>query len=508
MIMKPSSFMRGSLHFAIITLVIASQVLSAPTTSPKTNPTINWINCTDADPPNLQCGQVQVPVDYNKPEGDKFNLTFARIKANSISRIGSLFYNPGGPGGAATDAVFPQVFSNITLWSPALLAQYDLIGLDPRGTGLSNPVKCDQNIWNQRISSIPKNEDEYNQLVARNKAFSESCKNGTGPVFDFLDTKSAAEDMEMVRRALGEDKLNYLGQSYGSQLGSTYAGLYPKNVGRMVLDGIMDVSGSDTQELITESNTYETTLNKFFQWCNTTTDCALNGQDAPGIFDNLIANANTEPIPAPGCTDDGDSPCRSDVTGEEMLSAVQGGLLGFAASAIFPGWAALSFAIAQAAQGNATLLSTPLITTPSDSSFSFLGIICKDWAPSSKSYVDLALKRQMTSILSPHTKGNTEFYEAQSSCIEWASPPTNTRHVLEPSKVAQLPSILLVNSFWDPSTSIAWANTLRLQIPSSVLILRNGSGHTSYQTFGETSAAMDAFLLTGELPPQGTTFNS
>jgi hypothetical protein len=114
----------------------------------------------------------------------------------------------------------------------------------------------------------------------------------------------------------------------------------------------------------------------------------------------------------------------------------------------------------------------------------------------------------MTSILSPHTKENTEFYEGQSYCIEWASAPTNTRHVLDPTKVAQLPNILLVNSFWDPSTSIAWANALRLQVPSSVLILRNGSGHTSYQTFGETSAMMDAFLLTGELPPQGTIFDS
>ena len=499
----------GSLQIASIALSLASQVLAAPSASPRTYPTVTWRNCTAADPPNLQCGHLQVPVDYNNPHGHQFDLTFARLKAsNSTSRLGSLVFNPGGPGGAASRFVFTQVFDGVTVWSPEILADYDIIGLDPRGTGLSNPMTCDQNIWNERVSSTPKNENEFNQLVAHNKAFSESCRHGTGPVFDFMDTTSAAKDMEMVRRALGEEKLNYLGLSYGSQLGSTYAGLYPKNVGRMVLDGVLDVAGSDTQALLAESTAYESTLDKFFQWCNTTTDCALHGQDAAGIFDNLINTANDKPIPAPGCSASGPTPCRSDATGEEILSEVQGGLVGVDPGPAFEGWPALSVSIAEASQGNASLISTPIITAPTDASFSFLGVVCKDWAPTSKSYIDLDLKRQMTSALAPHSRGSSQTYETQSSCIGWVSPATNTRHVLDPNQVAKLPPILLVNALWDPSTSIAWANALRLEIPSSVLILRNGAGHTSYFIPGQTSAAINAYLLTGDLPAQGTTFDS
>ncbi|KAH7386183.1 Alpha/Beta hydrolase protein [Cadophora sp. MPI-SDFR-AT-0126] len=489
------------------TLIFFSQALALPYISPRTNPKISWANCTTSDPPGLQCGQIEVPVDYDNAHADQFNITFARLQAtNATSRIGSLIINPGGPGGAGSDLVFGQI-QGAPLFSPELLAQYDIIGLDPRGTGLSNPMVCDPTIWNQRVSSTPKNEEEFNKLVEYNKAFSESCKAGTGRVFDFMGTASAAKDMDMVRRALQEDKLNFLGISYGSNLGSTYAGLFPTKVGRMVLDGILAVSDSDTSLLATESGAYEATLNQFFKWCNTTSDCALNGQDAPGIFDDIIATANEKPIPAPGCTIGNVSVCRSDATGEEILSRVQSGILFVEQSVLGPGWPLLSVAIAQASRGNATLLSARIKSAPSDSDFSFLGVACKDWAPTSKSYIDLVFKRQMTTALSPHSRGNSQTYQAQSSCIGWVSPPTPVEG-LRPKQVAKLPKILLANSFWDPSTSIVWANTLRQQIPSSVLLLRNGSGHTSYFSHGKISTAMDTFLLTGVLPAQGTVFDS
>lgn len=168
----------------------------------------------------------------------------------------------------------------------------------------------------------------------------------------------------------------------------------------------------------------------------------------------------------------------------------------------------LSRGIAQAVKGNATLLSASIINAPIDPNFSFLGVVCKDWAPTSKNYIDLQLKRQMTTALAPHSRGNSQTYETQSYCIGWTSPPTNTQHTLNPKKVAKLPKIMLVNALWDPSTSIAWANSLRLEIPSSVLIIRNGAGHTSYFSGGKTSAAMDDFFLTGNLPADCTMFDS
>ncbi|CAG8977956.1 hypothetical protein HYALB_00001837 [Hymenoscyphus albidus] len=499
-----SSFQSTSI---ILFLFFATQALAVPHYSTDTSPNIEWRTCKENDPPNLQCGQIKVPINHEDPHGGHFNLGFARLKSNSMSTIGNLIYNPGGPGGAGSAEVFAQAFLNVSIWTLELLAHYDIIGLDPRGTGLSNAMKCDPDIWNRRVSGTPKNKDEFKKLVAYNKAFGESCRNLTGPVFDFMDTESAAKDMDLVRKALGEEKLTFYGQSYGSQLGSTYAGLFPKNVGRMVLDGVMDSSQSSVAQVAMESNNgYETTLNKFFQWCNTTAECALNGQDIAGIFDKMIATAESSPIPAPGCAPEGDKACRSDATSEEILAQVQIGLLGFSASSVFLGWPALSGAIAQAAQGNATLLSRPIKNTSSHADFSFLGVGCKDWIAASKSYIDLVLIRQMTGILSPHSRGNSQFYEIQSSCIGWPSPPTNNPHTLDPKKVAQLPPILLVNSFWDPSTPISSANALKTKIPNSVLILRNGSGHTSYLTFGKTTEAIDAFFVKGILPAQGTTF--
>ncbi|KAH7317572.1 Alpha/Beta hydrolase protein [Rhexocercosporidium sp. MPI-PUGE-AT-0058] len=488
--------------------LLASQALALPSLSPIRSPHVIWGKCGGMDPPNLQCGKVQVPVDYDNPHGAQLNVTFARLKApNATDHLGSLIFNPGGPGGVASDMVYTQVFWNISVWSPKLVAQYDIIGLDPRGTGLSNPMLCDPKIWNQRINDRPKNQEEFDKLVAYNKAFSESCKTATGPVFDFLGTGSAARDMDMVRRALGEDKLNFLGLSYGSDLGSTYAGLYPEHVGRMVLDGILDTSSLDTYFLATAATTYEATLNKFFDWCNTNSDCALHGQDPAGVFDSLIARASETPIPAPGCTVGNVSVCFSDVTDQEILGGVQGGLKNVVPLHGYGGWASLSVAIAEAAQGNATRLSVSMKTSAQDPAYSFLGVICKDWPPSSKNHFDLALKREFITALSPHTKGGVGAYSTQAACIGWASPPTPLQ-VLTPKQVAKLPKILLVNSFWDPSTSVTWANALKVQIPSSVLILRNGSGHVSYFNDGKTSAAMETFFLTGETPAQGAIFDS
>jgi len=146
----------------------------------------------------------------------------------------------------------------------------------------------------------------------------------------------------------------------------------------MVINGIIDTSSSNTLQLTTESNTYEATVNKFYQWCSTTNNYALHSQNADRACDNLIVSAINSPIPASGCLAVGDSPCRSDVTSEEILSQVQDVLWGVAKNAFFPGWAALSVAVEEAIQGNATLLSAPIINTPSNSYFPFLSITCKD----------------------------------------------------------------------------------------------------------------------------------
>jgi pimeloyl-ACP methyl ester carboxylesterase len=506
----------GQRHFftsrsrAFLTLFICSEVFAAParTFSIPSNSSISihWSNCTSQDPAFLRCGEIQAPIDYANPSGGTFSLQFAQLKADNTSRVGSLVFNPGGPGGSGSETIINIALGKKDLLSPKLVSHYDLIGLDTRGTGRSSPIKCDPSIWNQHVSSFPKNEEDFIKMTNRNKALGESCKNKTGALLGHLDTMNQAKDMELVRQALNGGKLNFLGVSYGTVIGAAYAEQFPEQVGHMVLDGITDHSNSEIATMASATITYEITLNKFFQWCNETSDCALHSKDAAGIFDTIIANATKKPIPAPGCSSP-DASCRSNATAEDILIAVKNGLGSVNASEVGSGWHKLAADLAQAAKGNATALSANIFPTESSQFFSALGIICQDWNQTATSLTDFAMKQQMMSALAPHTRGISQTANLQAHCLGWPVPVTNPPHVLN-SKVKNAAPILLVNSIWDPATSIDWANNLRSQIPKSVLIVRNGGGHTSYLTFGETMNAMDNFLLNGTLPSQGATYNS
>jgi pimeloyl-ACP methyl ester carboxylesterase len=483
-------------------LALISQTTALPSQPSNSTSAIKWTNCTNKDPPNLQCAQIQAPIDYKHQNGEQFTLFIARLKANGTSRVGSLVYNPGGPGGSASEAVIATAQGITGIFSQNLISSYDIIGLDPRGVGQSNPIKCDPTILNTRISTFPKTDDEFNALVNRNKAFGASCKNKTGALLDHMDTTHFVQDIEFVRQALDDGELNFLGLSYGTMIGAAYAEAYPKNVGRMVIDGITDHSASEMDFITSAAATYEATLNKFFQWCNTTSSCALHGKDVAGILDNLIIQAEKKPIPAPGCSTIGQSACLSDVSGDEILWSVKNGLApGLSA------WPALSLNIVNATQGDATALSASYYNEETSPFFSAAAISCQDFTQTTKSLVDLTLRKQMMGILAPHTNGMSMTWNLYATCIGWPATLTNPQHVLA-SKVKSAPPVLLVNSLWDPATSIEWANSVRLQMPNSVLVVRNGAGHTSYGQVGKTTMAIDAFLVNGTMPAQGTMYDN
>jgi pimeloyl-ACP methyl ester carboxylesterase len=386
-----------------------------------------------------------VPVDYNHPSGETITIGLARLKSSNAN-ASSLSVNPGGPGGSATGLVFQvaaALEANITLFSEDMTQKYHIVGMDPRGIGMSTPVQCDPKLWNQRLSKFPKTEGEYQALVAHNKAIGESCAKLTGKLINHLDTIHVVKDLEMLRQAFRSSKLDYLGFSYGAQIGLQYAELYPENVGRFVLDGVVDHTLPEAATLLSESTTYDAVLNKFFEWCNTTSDCAFQGQDFPTIFDTLITNASLFPIPAPGCQVSG--ACLANVTGEDILTNVQGDqLAGQGGVTSPPYWPALSQAIKEASEGNATLLSTALATsivTP-DGSYGRLAIGCQDWLHESKNLSDILAKTRMASVFAPHTKGQCQTHDYQVNCIDWPAPVTNPQKM--PSKNLQkAPAMML-----------------------------------------------------------------
>ncbi|XXG96683.1 hypothetical protein Hte_002973 [Hypoxylon texense] len=472
---------------------------------------IAWGACPDSFPSNLTCGTYTVPLDWNDPSGSEtIELGLVRFEASGgkASRIGNLFVNPGGPGGQASSLLASLVASPDAV-DPRIPERFDVIGLDPRGVGLSTPVVCDPAAYNKRVSYFPKTPDQYDELVAYNAALGASCRAKTGNLIDFVDTISAAKDHEAVRKALGGEKISLLGLSYGTQLFSQYAELFPDNIRALVLDGNLQHSQSESSNLLIESTTYEATLKQFFLWCanaNATAGdnaCPLSGQDVQAVYESVLAEATASPIPAPGC--DGTT-CRTDMTEEDMRFIIQGSLISPSS------WPRLGQALAEANAGNATLLSRqqPLATGDAyeDSSlFAGTAIACQDWTHASTSVADLLEKATLGANFSPLTGGACQSYKIQTSCLGWPAPLTNPP---KPVRYTGATTILQAQSTFDPSTSYAWGLGLHAELGDdrSVLLVRNGTGHTSYLDGGETAAALNAYLLDLTLPAPGTVFNT
>ncbi|KAI1097967.1 alpha/beta-hydrolase [Jackrogersella minutella] len=485
----------------------ASRTFSARRGTTGTNSTgaISWGPCSDQFAPNLTCATYTVPLDWSNPANETIELGMVRLEARDKSaRIGNLFINPGGPGGQAS-ALVNDLAASPDAVDPELLERFDVIGLDPRGVGLSTPVQCDVAAYNKRVAYFPKTQAEFDDLVAYNKALGESCHAKTGRLIDFVDTISAIKDHEAVRKALGDEKINLLGLSYGTQLFSQYAELFPDNIRSIVLDGNLQHSQGESSNLLIESTTYEATLKKFFTWCNnaTTEECPLSGQDVEAKYLSVLAKATASPIPAGGCND---TECRSDVTEEDLRFALQGYLISPSS------WPSIGQALVEADAGNATLISQqqPLAVGDAYSDSSVLAgtaIACQDWAHASRSLADLQEKATLGANFSPLTRGACQSYKIQTSCVGWPAPLSNPP---KPVVYKGETKILQAQSTFDPSTSYTWGLGLHAELgdDKSVLLVRNGSGHTSYLLGGETTAAINSYLLNLTLPEPGTVLDS
>lgn len=489
--------------------------------SPRTPPTyqIKWSNCTDFPLPSLQCGTMQVPLDWAHPNGEKITLFMTKIistSTNATAKIGNLMWNPGGPG--VTTSLTCQLIAagELEYFSPALYEHFDIICPDPRGVGQSTPVQCDPDIWNRMPQLFTNSSDSFQKLVDWNRDFGQSCLNKTGKLLGHVDTTSAAKDLEAIREALGTGKMNWFGNSYGTQLGAAYAELYPENVRALVLDGAVDHSLTEIPATTTLDTTYEAELNRWFAWCQSNSTCAVHsaGTNLTRVFDGLIAQANEHPIPAPGCV--ASRACQPTVTGYDMLINIEGGFL---SDPRLTGWTLLGIAVNQSLAGNATLFSNSLQTSVSNDAFSGIAIGCLDWIAQHKLYSEHLALQQLGATVSPHTLGAHQFFQYSSWCINWPVPLANPPHWLNQSQINKLgpETVLIVNAEFDPETSYAWAQDLKDQFTTAagaggdekaVLVTRNGDGHTSYAIQGQAARLMDAFLVERTIPKNGTVVDS
>jgi pimeloyl-ACP methyl ester carboxylesterase len=248
----------------------------------------------------VEVGALDVPIDYADPSAGTFELFVARHLADPDQRIGSLLVNPGGPGFGGSDfAIFAT-----SIYQPELLDRFDIVGWDPRGTGLSEPaIDCVEDLdpVYGAVDITPDTPEERQQLIDVAQGFTTSCVERNAAILQHVGTNDTARDIDAIRRALGEETISYFGSSYGSELGGVWATLYPDTVRAAVLDGAVDPAAGFGERLLSQLSGFESTLASFLAGCSADPSCAFsNGGNAEAAFDALMQQLDDAPLPSAG----------------------------------------------------------------------------------------------------------------------------------------------------------------------------------------------------------------
>jgi pimeloyl-ACP methyl ester carboxylesterase len=460
---------------------------------------LEWEACGGA---GAECAKISVPRDYASPKGRTLDIAVTRVKATEPQkRIGSLFFNFGGPGAPA--AIYVERFGAELF--ETLSDRFDIVGIDPRGTGDSEGAidcKVDQEhegVYSQPFAT-PLNLD-VNQLIATDRRYIPRClqRNDAG-VLPYVSTANTARDMDRVRDALGERKLSYLGFSYGTFLGATYASLFPNRYRALVLDGALDADryiNKPLESLREQTSGIERALGRFLAACagDQAACSGFGGSDPWTAFDELIEQANRQPLPtAQGRTLDGDD--------------IRAG----SAQAMYSksSWGDLGLALAQAANGDGTLMrdiTDGFYGRNPDGSYDPL---------LDRYYTISALEQRYPKSVGvyldagDHSWGlfDHAFWNHGYTELAWGLWPVTPRGVFRgPFRTArQGPAALVVGTTYDPATPYRGSLRLARDLGNAQLLTMVGDGHTAY---GGNSpcidAAVDAYLEDAIVPAAGTT---
>lgn len=430
---------------------------------------IDWGPCVDY--PDGECGTLQVPLDWGRPRGSTVGLAVARHRATDPAhRLGVLFVNPGGPG--TSNAEFALT---TTYFSPEVLARFDLVGFDMRGTGGSEFIRCpdptDPSV--PPPSNEPVDRAEFDAFRAYNAQEVADCRAANQPVFDHADTGVGAQDMDAVRRALGEEKISYHGISYGTLLGQQYAERYGRHVRAMVLDSNIDHSVDLRHFTVDRAASAEASFLRFVRWCDATTACVLHGQDVLATWRKALAAADLQPLQRGWLRD-------------WVFSDLYG-----------PDYEDIARIIADTAAGE------PPVTARFE--YNYLSIrlatVCQDFDLRIRDYRQYSALRAEELRTAPLMRGGDLGHDEATVCMGVHGPPRNPPHRLD---LSHAPTILLLNSRYDPATPYEWALDLHRQAPrGTALVTYEGAGHAVYTRSACTRSFADDYLLALAVPRPG-----
>jgi pimeloyl-ACP methyl ester carboxylesterase len=453
---------------------------------------LTWEPCAESR--SFECTTLEVPLDYAKPDAESIELAVLRLRAKDPdARLGSLVVNPGGPGGSGVEyaAAAPFVITR------PVLQRYDIVGFDPRGVGRSAPVDC---VTDKEMDAYlaadgsPDTAAEQQALARISRSFAGGCRTRTGALLGHVSTVDAARDMDILRSALGDNELTYLGKSYGTFLGATYAELFPKRAGRLVLDGAIDPTLSARDLGLEQAKGFEVALRAFIDDCVQREDCPLgsNVEDAYATLDGMLADIDRKPLPAGG--------------GRRLTQALA--LTGIVMPLyVKEYWPRLRSALAAALDGDGSRLlgmadeyaeRGPDGHYRSNSGEAILAVNCLD-RPDLRSVADAVREEPAFTKASP--RFGPFILWGSLTCAEWPVKPTGKPHAI---RAKGSKPILVVGTTRDPATPYDWSKRLASQLSAGVLLSRDGDGHTAYMQ-GNTciDRAVDGFLLQGRVPKDG-----
>lgn len=452
---------------------------------------VDWSSCPEAD----ECATVEVPLDWADPGGAVVSIAVARMTAGDDDPAGSILVNPGGPGASAVDFLATARF----LASAEVTDEYDLVAFDPRGVARSVPVTCYDGPAMDQLTAADFDLDTDEGVQAQEDAwgaFGAACAQNTGEVLGHIDTVTAARDMDVVRALVGDPALNYLGYSYGTKLGATYAALFPDRVGRMVLDSALDPQVDGDEMSAGQAVGFESALRAYVTDCLGGASCPLSGSvdAALGQVRALLDRTHTNPLPtadgrrltAPLAFTGIAYPLYSQSTWSQLTSGLRAALAGDGSVLL-----ALSDAYFDRSADGEYLSNT---------TEAFSAINCLD-LPAATDLAEMRAKAAEIEAAAP-TVGRF-FAFSGTLCAQWPEPAVGG---LDDYSATGAPPILVLGTTNDPATPFVWAEALAETLSSGVLVTHVGEGHGVYG-LGNACAteAVDDFFLDGAVPAPGLT---
>ena len=449
---------------------------------------LTWLSCGGP----FLCTDVTVPVNYSKPDGERLQLSLVKYPAtNPQKRLGSLFVNPGGPGASGVEYGYAAEY----IVSKQVLASYDLIGFDPRGVGGSSAERCLTNAETDLLVAAngpPVDGLNMATLEESSKLLATRCDQKLGSRLKFLGSVDVVRDMDLMRQVLGEEKLNFLGKSYGTYLGLVYASMFPKNVGRFVLDGVVDPKLSANELNKAQADGFEIALDAFLEDCITKKSCFFKGnlEQARAEVTKLQEQIGSKALPGK----DGRS-----ATGSIFVLAMVASLYDSET-----GWPKLNQALKDVYRDKGKrlfdLVDDYVVRDkkgryPSNENEIAYIVNCLDRTDDA-SPERLASDARKFASFAPHFGP----YIAWSTlpCHYWPYQPVRPPVELNGNGA---PDFIVIGTTRDPATPYAWATEVTSKFASAFLITADGDGHTGHGR-GSTcvDSAVDTYLLSGELP--------